>query len=174
MVVLVFVILGIVALAVAFKLAVIIGTFIAAHLALTILAVVLGSIGLITFLRLLIAVMERMVVMNWKSGFTRPPQRVLPAPAESAALGTAPRPFTLPAENHLTAAAVPASALLACEGPRCSSFLPGDQSMRWRIGTATMPQTDDDEDFPEDTEDIHEFCSEACLNRWQAANHATS
>lgn len=145
--------------------------FVSAHLALTILGSVLTLVVLACFLRLFIAVLERSVVMGWKSNFVRPPRRGLPDPIESTGFESS-RPFTL--EDDPPVEPMPVSSVLACEGPHCDSGLPEDQNMRWRIGTATVPQTTEDEDFPEDTEDIHEFCSEACLNRWQSANHAAS
>lgn len=145
--------------------------FVSAHLALTVLGAVLTLIVLACFLRLFVAVLERSVVMGWHSNFVRPARRGLPDPIESTGFES-PRPFTL--EEDLSVEPMPVSSVLACEGPSCTSGLPEDQNMRWRIGTATTPQTSEDEDFPEDAEDIHEFCSEACLNRWQSANHAAS
>lgn len=145
-------------------------TFVSAHLALTILGSVLTLVVLACFLRLFVAVLERSVVMGWHSNLVRPARRGLPDPIEHTGFEPS-RPFTLEEDPSVP---MPVSSVLACEGPHCSSGLPGDQNMRWRIGTATVPQTTEDEDFPEDAEDIHEFCSEACLNRWQAANHATS
>lgn len=145
--------------------------FVSAHLALTILGSVLTLVVLACFARLFIVVLERSVVMGWHSNLVRPARRGLPDPIEPAEPGSS-RPFTL--EDDPSVEPMPVSSVLACEGPHCTSGLPEDQNMRWRIGTATVPQTAGDEDFPEDTEDIHEFCSEVCLNRWQSANHAAS
>lgn len=170
-------ILGIVLAAILVKLAIAAVAFIAAHLVIVVASVVLGAICFLAFLRLLFSGMEKLVVSNWHSQLgQKPRRRELPVPFEHSTMSRPGRPFTLPAaepepepeleKGEVVAAVIPASTLLACEGPDCMSSLPKEPEMRWRIGSSTVPQTSRDSVFPDAVEDVHEFCSEACLRRW--------